>query len=128
MPCPVRLLPEPGVEGTLDCSSRVSALVRDPADRIFLLEREPSGQGSEPVAGSGKSGASGSCVVPRGHAVGELESAPADGATSLVDEAAESLYAVLSNKRVRVLRAGEQPRLEHTECRRFELGTSSPPD
>lgn len=112
-------MPEPGVERTLDRSSGVSALVGDAADCVFLLERESSGQRSEPGADSGEGGAARWCVVLWRRTRNELERAPADGAVRLVDEPAELLYAVLSNKCIRVLRAGEQLGLEHAKCRRF---------
>ena len=92
---------------------------------VFLLEREPGRQRSEPLADSGEGGAARWCVVLWRHAADEFERAPADGAVGLVDEAAELLYAVLSDERIRVLRSGEQAGLEHAERGRFPGSTDA---
>lgn len=108
-------MPESGAERTLDRSSRVSALVGDAANCVFLLESESGRKRSEPVADSGEGGAARQCVVFWSHAMNEFESAPGNGAVRLLDEGSEPLYAMLSNKRVRSFTLTEQPWLEHSE-------------
>jgi len=116
---PGLLAPEARAERAFDPGPRVTASVGEAADRVFLLERESGGQGSEPAAGPREGGPAGVRVVPWSDAAGELECAPADGAVRLLDEVAELLDPVLANEPVGVLGVTEQRGLEHAERRRL---------
>ena len=104
---------ESRAECPLNSISRVAAAIRDTADRVLLLKREPCRQGAEPArrhARERRAGAASWSSSVRCRR--QLERAPGDRAASPIDELAESRHPVLTHEAVGILGIPEPPWLE----------------
>ena len=118
------LIPIAGAECAFHSNSRVAAPIRDVANRVLLLEREPCRQRAEPAAGTTEGFAALLHWIVRQRVAREFERVPGDRAEGPIDEVAESRQPVLAHKAVWVFGIPEPPRLD--DAKRRSMRTAVP--